>query len=183
MANRRPPRPPTPERLEKAAVRYLERYAASAEGVRRVLMRAVDRAVRAGVADRAQGAADVDSVVAKLVARRLVDDRLFAEGRAAGLARRGIPRARIAQRLQMAGVAPDDGAGALDELAEGGVDDLKTAVLFARRRRLGPFADPARRVAMREKHLAAMARAGFEIGLARRVLDAENPEDIEEDGR
>jgi hypothetical protein len=36
---------------------------------------------------------------------------------------------------------------------------------------------------MREKHLAAMARAGFEIGLARRVLDAENPEDIDEDGR
>ncbi|MBI1244989.1 MAG: RecX family transcriptional regulator [Alphaproteobacteria bacterium] len=179
MANRRPPPVPTPERLEKAALRYLERYAASAEGVRRVLTRSVERAVRAGVAEREPALAAVDSVVARLLDRRLLDDRRFAEGRAASLARKGLPRVRIAQRLQMSGVGADDVAGALEELAESGIDDPAAAVLFARRKRLGPFADPSRRAALRERHLATMARAGFSLDLARRVVDAENPDEIE----
>ena len=53
MKPRQPPKPPTQERLEKAALHYLERYAASSEGVRRVLMRKVERAARAGVAPAA----------------------------------------------------------------------------------------------------------------------------------
>jgi len=179
MANRRPPPVPTPERLEKAAVRYLERYSAPAEGVRRVLMRAVERAVRAGVAERPAAAAAVDAVVGRLVERGLVDDRRFAEGRAASLARRGLPRVRIAQRLQLSGVDAADVAGALDELAETGIDDPKSAFLFARRKRLGPYADPARRAGLRDRHLATMARAGFALELARRVIDAESPEEFD----
>ena len=63
MAPRKPPKPPTRERLEKSALHYLERFAASAEGLRRVLMRKVERAAREGLADRAQGALDVAFVV------------------------------------------------------------------------------------------------------------------------
>lgn len=180
MAQRRPPKPPTPERLEKAAIRYLERFAAPAEGVRRVLMRAVERAVRAGIAERGPASADVDAVVARLVARGLIDDRAFAEGRAASLARRGLPGGRIARRLQVAGVDGDAVAGALDELARTGENDRAAAIRFARRKRLGPFADPARRAAARMKHLAAMARAGFDGDLARRVIDAADPDALDE---
>lgn len=175
MPPRKPPKPPTRERLEKSALHYLERYAASAEGLRRVLLRKVERAAREGLADRAQGAADVDAVVAKLVANRLLDDARFAEGRAASLARRGLPRGRIAQRLKIAGVEGDDIERALGTLDEAGENDFKAAVIFARRKRLGPFADPARRVAARMKHLATMARAGFSGELARRIVDAASP--------
>lgn len=178
MPPRKPPRPPTRERLEKSALHYLERYAASAEGLRRVLLRKVERAAREGLADRAQGAADVDAVVAKLAANRLLDDARFAEGRAASLARRGLPRGRIAQRLKIAGVEGDDIERALGTLDEAGESDFKAAVIFARRKRLGPFADPARRVAARMKHLAAMARAGFSGEHARRIVDAADPETL-----
>ncbi len=175
MPPRKPPKPPTRERLEKSAIHYLERYAASADGLRRVLMRKVERAAREGLADRAQGAADVAAVVAKLVANRLLDDARFAEGRAASLARRGLPRGRVAQRLKVLGVEAEDIERALGSLDEAGENDLKAAIVFARRKRLGPFADPARREAARMKHLAAMARAGFSGELARRVVDAADP--------
>ena len=175
MPPRKPPKPPTRERLEKSAIHYLERYAASADGLRRVLMRKVERAVREGLADRAQGTEDVAAVVAKLVANRLLDDARFAEGRAASLARRGLPRGRIAQRLKVVGVDAEDIERALGSLEEAGENDLKAAVVFARRKRLGPFADPARREAARMKHLAAMARAGFSGELARRIIDAADP--------
>jgi regulatory protein len=180
MAQRRPPKPPTPERLEKAALHYLERYAASAEGVRRVLMRKVERAVRAGVGERAQGAEAAAAVVAKLAAKGLLDDARFAEGRAASLVRRGLPRGRIAHRLKVAGVAGDDIDKALAGLDEAGENDLKAALVFARRKRLGPFADPAKRVAARMKHLAAMARAGFSGELARRVIDADDAAELDD---
>jgi regulatory protein len=181
MAPRKPPKPPTRERLEKAALHYLERYAASAEGLRRVLMRKVERAVRAGIGEREQGAEDVAAVVAKLAGKKLLDDAVFAEGRAASLARRGLPRGRIAQRLKVAGVAGDDIEKALGSLEESGENDLKAALIFARRKRLGPFSDPARRPTARMKHLAAMARAGFSGDLARRVIDAESPETLADD--
>jgi regulatory protein len=175
MPPRKPPKAPTRERLEKSALHYLERYAASAEGLRRVHMRKVERAAREGLADRAQGAEDVAAVVAKLVASRLLDDARFAEGRAASLARRGLPRGRIAQRLKVVGVEVDDIERALGSLDEAGENDLKAATIFAKRKRLGPFADPARRAAARMKHLAALARAGFSGELARRVVDAADP--------
>jgi regulatory protein len=176
MAPRKPPALPTPERLEKAALHYIERYAASAEGVRRVLMRKVDRAARAGLADREKGAADVAALVEKLVARKLIDDDAFAEGRAASLARRGLPRGQIARRLQAKGAGAGAIGHALASLDEAGITDSTSAILFAKRKKLGPFcADPAKRATLRLKHLGAMARAGFDGELARRIVDAPDP--------
>jgi regulatory protein len=178
MKPRKPPRIPTPAYLEKAALHYLERYAASAEGVRRVLMRKVERAAREGLADRAQGAADVAALVEKLVARKLIDDAGFAEGRALSLARRGLPRGQIVQRLKIKGVAGEEVAKALAGLEEAGITDRTAAWLFAKRKRLGPFcADPAKRKDLRLKHLGAMARAGFEGDIARRIVDAEKSDE------
>ena len=81
----------------------------------------------------------------------------------------------------MAGVGDPDIAHALDGLDEAGENDLKAALIFARRKRLGPFADPARRAAARMKHLAAMARAGFSGELARRIVDAVDPDALAEE--
>lgn len=181
MKPRQPPKPPTPERLEKAALHYLERYAASSEGVRRVLMRKVERAVRAGVGDKAQGAIDVAAVIDKLLARKLVDDSVFAEGRAMSLARRGLPRSQIVQRLKIKGVEGEEVDKAIAALETAGITDRTAAILFAKRKRLGPFCVHAgQRKEQRLRHMAAMARAGFDGTLARMVLDAPNPAALEE---
>src|SRR5512142_1025189 len=96
---RQPRQPPNvaPAALEAAALFYLERYASSAENLRRVLMRRVDRAARAEVIERSEGAARVDAIVERLRARRLLDDAAYAEGRARSLSRAGRSRANIAR--------------------------------------------------------------------------------------
>ena len=51
-APRKPPRKVSPAYLERAALAYLERFAASAESLRRVLLRKVERSARAHDTDR-----------------------------------------------------------------------------------------------------------------------------------
>ena len=177
--HRRPPRPLTPERLEKSALSYLERYASSAANLKRVLLRRVERAVRAGVAERIEGIALVDTLVERYRTRGLIDDRTYAEGRVRTLRREGRSRHAIVQRLLAKGVAR---AEIDDTLARFNADspnaELAAALSFARRRRLGPYRPAAVRAANRAKDLAALARGGFSLDTARRVLDAASPEEI-----
>jgi regulatory protein len=115
----RPPRPPTAERREKAAFAYLVRFDASAETLRRVLRRRVERAARHGVGDRAAGLALVEAAVAKMLRLGLVDDRRFAANKALSLHRAG--RSARAIRLTLAGKGID--AEVIDEvLAQRGED-------------------------------------------------------------
>lgn len=177
--------------LENVALYYLQRFASSAESLRRVLRRRVDRSARVHGTERAEGNAMAEAVVARMVAAGLVDDRAFAVARAARLEARGGSPRLIAAHLRGKGIAPELVEEALASLSEGGGGDggdagegrgdmaLRAAVNLARRRRLGPFRPPEARAAMREKDLAAFARAGFSYATARRILDAETPEEIE----
>jgi regulatory protein len=157
-----------PDLLERWALGYLERYASSAENLRRVLLR---RARRHGADDAErlrEAAALIDALLARYGAAGLIDDAAYAAGRAESLQRRGHSRRAIRARLAQKGVAAEVAADALAVLAERAAEpDLAAACAFARRRRLGPYrrgpADPAR-------ELAAFARAGFERRVAEAVL-------------
>ncbi|MGQ0662431.1 MAG: RecX family transcriptional regulator [Pseudomonadota bacterium] len=175
MPNRR--RQITAAGLEEAALSYLERYASSAENLRTVLRRRVERAARAGAeaARRAAGAALVDALIERFLRAGLLDDRAYAQGRARTLHRRGRSRSEIARALAAKGVRRSDIDSGLADLAAETVDpDLAAAVALARRRRLGPFR-AGRRAAWRAKDLAALGRAGFDYELACRVVDAASP--------
>lgn len=170
--------------LENVALHYLARFAASAETLRRVLLRRVERSVRVHGTDRGEGVAIVEALVARFAAAGLVDDRSFASARAARLHRRGASRRAIAAQLRDKGIEPDLVAAALDALAADGDDgscgrskahedvDWTAAVNLARRRRLGPFRPEAERAAHRDKDLATLARAGFAYAIATRLLAA-----------
>lgn len=175
----RTPRKITAASLENAAHHYLERFGTSAENLRRVLMRRVERSARAHGTDPADGAALVDDLVVRFRRAGILDDRAYAEARTATLHRRGVPAYGIRLRLRAKGVADDDIDAALAGLTEAAGDaHLAAAVNLARRRRLGPYRDPATRADRRDKDLAALARAGFDLDTARRVIDAETPEDV-----
>jgi regulatory protein len=156
-----------PDLLERWALGYLERYASSAENLRRVLLR---RARRHGAdAERLRAAAAlIETLLARYGAAGLLDDAAYAAGRAESLSRRGHSRRAIGARLAQKGVAGEVAAAALAALAGSAADpDLAAACAFARRRRLGPYrrgpADPAR-------ERAAFARAGFDRRIAEAVL-------------
>ena len=174
----RAPRGPLKKRsLENAALHYLERHASSVAGLRRVLDRRVERAAREERCDRDEAAAWVEDIVARFARSGLVDDRLFAEGKIASRRRRGDSARRIRMTLREKGVDPDLIDQALSE--EDGDDsraaELAAAWRLARRRRLGPYRPGADREASRNRDLAALARAGFDLGTARTVIDAETP--------
>ena len=85
----KPPRKATRQSLENAALHYLERFAASADALRRVLMRRVERSAQAHDTDRAEGAAMVDAILERFRQSGLLNDAVYAEGRTATLHRRG----------------------------------------------------------------------------------------------
>jgi regulatory protein len=159
--------------LERAAIDYLARYAASRQGVARVLERRIARAARRGAIDADAARATARAVIDGLVARGLLDDGRFAEGRARSLLGRGRSTAAIRAALRDKGVDAASADHALATLADETPDpDLAAAIALARRRRLGPFAAPATRRARRDKDLGVMARAGFPRAVACRVIDA-----------
>ncbi|WNO53130.1 RecX family transcriptional regulator [Stakelama saccharophila] len=157
---RRPPPPLTAEMLERLALRYVERYATT----RAKLAAYLERKIRErGFED---GVPQVTAIVERFAELGYVDDRAFAEARAAAMARRGLGERRVASALWQAGVEADDAEALAPDIAERAVE---SAVTFARRRRIGPFAAEAPDRSGREKHIAAMIRAGHAFELARAI--------------
>ncbi|MDE2229969.1 MAG: RecX family transcriptional regulator [Alphaproteobacteria bacterium] len=168
------PRRMTAERIENVALHYLSRYASSSGNLRRVLMRRVERAAAAHGDDPAAGAHLIEELIAQFLRSGLIDDRAYATQKAASLQRRGASRFGIRGKLRQKGVQADlvvDAVGTLDE-SGAGAGEFAAACALIRRRRLGPCRPAAMRGAMRQKDLAALARAGFGLDIARRALNA-----------
>ncbi len=179
---------PAPDRarLREAALAHLARFAASEAGLLRMLDRRIRRwAQRAGaegaapeqVASQSRAARDEARLVAaRLVADGVLDDGAYAEARARSLARSGRSRRATLAHLAGRGIDPELARSALPDDPD---TDLAAAVLQARRRRIGPYADgegdaeaeaaTADPVA-RNRALAALGRAGFDRDTAERAL-------------
>jgi len=181
---KRTARPITAKYLQNAATFYLERYPSTAEGLRRVLKRRVKKAEMLDAPVMENVGRAIEEIVARFVDAGVIDDKAFAQTKARALHRRGTSSKLTKQKLKMAGVDGDtlDGAmAALDQELD--TDPAKrewtAAVALARRRRLGPFRREAERKEKRQRDLAAMARAGFDYQLARKVIDASDRDSID----
>lgn len=179
---RRGPRVATPQYLRSAALHYLDRYATSAAHLRRLLLAKVERSARAHGTERPEGAAAVERLIADLVRAGLLDDRRYAAERARILFRRGASARAIRADLLAKGVevALIDRAldGLRDEAAE---PELAAALAFARRRRLGPYRPGADRAERRARDMAALGRQGYGYDLARRVVEADDVAELEDE--
>jgi len=180
----RPRRRPFPIRSEQAlkdlAYRYMARFSCTTDKLRAYLRRKMDEAVALDEARAADSEPWIASVLARLTEVGVLNNSRYAEGRAQSLHRRGKAGRVIARDLQLKGAPPEAIAEALETLRqESPIDpDLAAAIHLARKRRLGPFAAPEVRQLKRDKHLAALARAGFRYDLAKGVIDAEDAEDL-----
>lgn len=157
--------------LERAALRYVERYATTRAKLAAYLQRKVRERGWAGADPPA-----IEAIVERFAGLGYVDDAAFADARAASLTRRGYGPRRVAASLKAAGIRGEDGAAA-QQIA---VDKAwEAALLYARRRRLGPFGAPSDDPRVREKALASLIRAGHDFGIARQILDLD-PADVPE---
>jgi regulatory protein len=163
-SNPRRPRPPlNSAKLDELALSYVGRFATS----RAKLITYLRRKLRErGWGDDGEPA--LDRLADRLVRLGYVDDRAYALSKARSLTGRGYGERRVRQALGIAGIGDEEARDAR-ELAE--AEAVESALRFARRRSIGPFAaerpDPRRR----EREMAAMVRAGHGFGLARAIID------------
>ena len=154
---RKPPKPVTASSLDNAAAYYLGRFASSSGNLRRVLMRKVARSTRDAEDSEAQAEAAarmIDALIARYLKNGLLNDRVYAEQKAASLARRGTSRFSIAGKLAQKGVDRDLVPEAIDTLDDSGASEIASACALVRRRRLGPYRAPDKRADYRQKDLA-----------------------------
>ncbi len=191
--DRRPrgPRKATPKYLRNAALYYLERYASSSAHLRRLLLAKVARSARAydtdPEMDAEKGAVAVEALIVELLGAGLHDDARYAGERARILHRRGASARAIRAGLRAKGIEADDIERALAGLGEEAAEpELAAALAYARKRRLGPYRDPAARAGLdekgrREKDLAALGRKGFGYDMARRVIETDDLAELEDE--
>jgi regulatory protein len=153
------PRPLDQDGLLRLALHYVGRYATTEAKLRDYLHRKVRERGWAG-----DDPADFEDIIRRCVDFGYVDDRSFAEAKAGALNRRGYGERRIGAALHVAGIDRDLAASVMpDEDAA-----FTAAQTYARRKRIGPFGEGAINPAIRQKHLAAMIRAGHPFELARK---------------
>ncbi|NUN67787.1 RecX family transcriptional regulator [Pseudanabaena biceps] len=165
----REPRSIDAAQLQEMALGYAARYATTAAKLRRYLQRKLGERIWTPA-----DPPDIDGLVTRLTGLGYVNDRAYAASKQRDLTARGFGTGRVRSALAAAGVARADVAAVL--LPEDGTiaDPYAPAIAFARRRRFGPFArdgashDPAKR----NRELVAMARAGHDFAIAKRVLNA-----------
>lgn len=158
---RRPPPPLDAPALERLALRYVERFATTRGKL--------DDYLRRKIRERGWAGESTDTAVLaeRLAALGYIDDRAYAEAKAAALGRRGLGARRVTGALRAARVEEED-REALAPVVDARA--VETALAFARRRRLGPWSPQASDRALREKQVAAMLRAGHPFALARRIV-------------
>jgi regulatory protein len=146
--------------LERLALRYVERFATTRGRLTTYLVRKIR--------ERGWQGADPDpaALAEKLAELGYIDDRAFGEARAAAMGRRGLGKRRVTGALRQAGIDDTDSAAIVPAVEDRA---LETALAFARRKRIGPFAYVQAERPEREKHIAAMIRGGHDFGLARRI--------------
>lgn len=159
---RRPAPPLTQDKLERLALRYVERFATTRGRLADYLRRKIRERGWEGEP------ADPDALAERMAGLGYVDDRAFAEARATAMSRRGLGARRVHDALRHARVGAEDTEALAPEIEERGPE---AALAFARRKRFGPFAAERADRELMGKQLAAMARAGHGYELSRRILE------------
>lgn len=160
--------------MERIALRYVTRYAATRAMLEKCLRRHMDKARRADEAAYPQGKAEtwLTAILDKHVQKGWVNDKslsasLLRMGRGAGHSRQ-----KITQKMKQKGVSPALIKEVFDtESEENTADelDLNAAIIFAKKKRLGPYRLKGNEP---QKDMARLCRAGFSPGIARKALQS-----------
>ncbi|KAB0680059.1 regulatory protein RecX [Aureimonas leprariae] len=166
------PKPVTVDWLFRAGAHYLERYASSAENLRRVLARKVERRVATheeppDETARAAHAAMIEEALGRFTELKLIDDASFAESKLRSLRRAGASSRQAQAKLAAKGV---DRQTVAEVVAGDETSEREAAHRYASRRRLGPHRTREREE-RRERDVAAMMRAGFGYADAKAAID------------
>ena len=152
------------------ALGYVARFAVTAEKLRRYLERKLRERGWEG-----DGEPPVEALVTRFISAGYIDDASYARVRSGSLIRRGFGARRIEEDLGQAGITAELRA----EFRPDEAALRQSAVLYARKRRLGAFGvEPPDRI-LREKQIAMLLRAGHRLDHARAVVLASDAGEAE----
>lgn len=172
----RTPRKITPTYLHNAGLYYLERFSASKNHFKSVMMRKVKRScMHHTEQDYDECAKMVDEVADKFERLDLLNDEVYARAVVTSLRRRGLSRMMIINKMRMKGIDKERAQEELNKIdAEGDEDqdpELQAALKLARKKKIGPYFIGEEEDT--QKSLGKLARAGFSYDTARKVLEYE----------
>lgn len=176
----KPPKKISEKYLYNAGLAYLQRFPASTNHFRSVMMRRIDKSCRF---HKEQNREDcivlLDKTAQKFQELGLLDDVAYLKGMVTSLRRRGLAARNIEMRLIQKGLDKDSIQHALkahdsEEFDSDENGDVSSALIFIRKKKLGPYDIAERRTP--EKTLAAIARAGYSYDIAKKVLDMDEQE-------
>ncbi|WP_417608125.1 regulatory protein RecX [Parasphingorhabdus sp.] len=156
--------------LHQLAIRYVERYATS----RKKLADYLHRRIRERQWQDEDPPA-VEQLIERFVAQGYIDDALYAQNKASALVRRGYGTRRVSHALYQAGISEADGRRAFQISEE---NKWVAAEKFARKRKIGPYAEGEQDPDKCRKQLQAFLRAGHDFDLASRFVFAKPGEQI-----
>ena len=176
------PKSITHQALKNAGLRYLERYAASTQSLRDVLTRRISKAQYSDSPDPCTLKRWIDDIIEQFTNAGLLNDRLFAQARAESLFNKGSSIKMIRSKLTKKGIV----GVVLDEVVSDLVDewknpDLRAAIRFSQRKKIGPFRVRGDRDVFVKRDLASLGRAGFSFAIAKKIVHAFDPECLNED--
>jgi regulatory protein len=158
----------TRQRLEEAALRYVGRYAATRAMLERALSNRLRRAlmakqdlVESEVKKWIRDIADIH------VRKGFVNDNAYAEMMLRQGRKSGWSSQKITQKLYVKGIKPAD---IKTMLADSDEDDFGAALVYAKRKYLGPWRKNAE--ADRNKEMEKLCRGGFSPEIARKIVRA-----------
>lgn len=165
-AERRPPKPLNEQSLKDLALHYLGRFASTRARLEQYLERKIRERGWDGAAPP-----DCEALADRCAELGYVDDAAYAAMKGRALLRRGYGARRVEQALAAAGVKETDRS----EMRDAGRAQAQAAALaFAKRKRIGPFAEQPADPDRRRKQLQAFLRAGHEFALARSIVFADS---------
>jgi regulatory protein len=171
--DKKPPPPLNDERLRGLALHYVGKYATTQAKLGAYLTRKIRERGWDG-----ERRTDVAALVEQFAELGYINDAQFAEARSRAFVRRGYGERRLNEDLRAGGIGDADAVPAKEHMAE---SMFVAAENFARRKRLGPFANEAAPPEKRQKQLHAFLRAGHSFEIARRFVNADPGEVLEED--
>ena len=119
----------------------------------------------------------IDIVLKDLEKNKFINDQFYSQSKAKSLIRRGSSINKIRNYLMSKGVSHEYVKNTIDEIKENNNDqDFFSAIKICKKKRIGPARNESNRPLFYKKDIAVLARAGFNFGTSKKVMDLESDE-------
>lgn len=158
---------------KRSAVHYLGTYSSSVENLRQTVEKRALRKYDGISEDEARELAN--HAIDFCIQNQFISDESYADTKTAAGIRKGYSRSRIQLKLEQKGVDREIAVTALQD-----VDDLQNAIIFAKRKRLGPWRTKELDIKQKQRELGSFARNMFPGSIASKVIhmDLDEAEEI-----